>query len=230
MSTLVKVVRYHLVKPDNLVFVPWAVLVVGFAVNVMVVATTFGGQSTIRYMGTLAALYLTFSVAGVTSITRALPLGLSLGLSRRSFYLGTVLTAVSLAVVYGLFLAFLQAIERWTNGWGLSIGVFRAPFILDGPWYLTWVMSFVLLTLLFVWGVWFGLVYRRWNLIGLWAFMAAQVIVGVVAALVVTWMGAWHHVGHFFVTLSAPGIAGVVALFAMLFLAGGFATIRRVAV
>lgn len=230
MSNLVKVIRYHLVKPDNLVFVPWAILVVGFAVNAMVLTTTFGGQSTIRYMGTLAALYLTFSVAGVTSITRALHLGLSLGLSRRAFYLGTVLTAVSLAVVYGLILAFLQVVERWTHGWGLSMGVFRVPFILEGPWYLTWLMSFVLLTLLFVWGVWFGLVYRRWNLIGLWAFVAAQVIVGVIAALGVTWMGAWHHVGHFFVTVSAPGIAGIVALLATLLLVGGFATIRRLAV
>lgn len=230
MSTLVKVVRYHLVKPDNLVLVPWAVLVVGFAVNVMVVATTFGGQGQTRYMGTLAALYLTFSVGGVTSITRALPLGLGLGLSRRSFYLGTVLTAVSLAVVYGLILALLQAIERWTHGWGLSMGVFRAPFILEGPWYLTWLMSFVLLTLLFVWGVWSGLVYRRWDLIGLWVFIAAQVIVGVVAALVVTWAGAWHQVGHFFVTVSAPGTAGIVALLATLLLVGGFATIRRLAV
>lgn len=238
MSTLVKVVRYHLVKPDNLVLIPWAALVVGFIINVVVLAivnvripgTTSGGQVPVRYMGTLATLFVTFAVAGVTSATRALPLGLSLGLSRRSFYLGTVLTAVSLAVVYGLILALLQAIERWTHGWGLSMGVFRAPFVLEGPWYLTWLMSFVLLTLVFVWGVWFGLVYRRWNLIGLWAFVAAQVIVGVAAALVVTWIGAWHHVGHFFVTVSAPGIGGMIALLATLLLAGGFATVRRAAV
>ena len=67
------------------------------------------------------------------------------------------------------------------------MGFFRVPYILDGPWYLTWLTSFVVLTLLFVYGMWFGLVYRRWSLVGLVAFIAGQVTVLLAGALVATW-------------------------------------------
>ena len=96
-----------------------------------------------------------------------------------------------------------QALERATGGWGINMGFFRVPYILNGAWYLTWLTSFVVLTLLFVYGMWFGLVYRRWSLLGLVAFIAAQVTVLVVGALVATWTHAWHDIGHFFTTVGA---------------------------
>jgi hypothetical protein len=53
---------------------------------------------------------------------------------------------------------------------------FRVPWIMDGPWYQAWLTSFVLLVLFFLYGMWYGLVYRRWNVPGLLAFIAAQVL------------------------------------------------------
>ena len=69
--------------------------------------------------GSLAAIYLFFFVVGVLSIFRSLPFAFALGVSRRSYYAGTVLLAVSLAAVYGLALAVLQVIEQATGGWGV---------------------------------------------------------------------------------------------------------------
>ena len=91
-------------------------------------------------------------------------------------------------------------------------------------------MSFVVLTLLFTYGMWFGLVYRRWSLLGLAAFLAGQVAVLLIGALAATWTHAWHDVGHFFTALSAPGLAGVLAALTVVLLAGGFSTIRRLTV
>jgi predicted lysophospholipase L1 biosynthesis ABC-type transport system permease subunit len=87
-----------------------------------------------------------------------LPFGLALGVSRRSYYIGTAVLAVATAVVYGLALTVLNVIEGSTGGWGVSIHVFRVPYLLDGPWYLTWLTSLVGPTLLFVYGTWYGLV------------------------------------------------------------------------
>ena len=107
---------------------------------------------------------------------------------------------------------------------------FRVTYLLNGPWYLTWLTCFVGLTLLFVFGMWFGLIYRRWNVPGLLAFIAALVTLLLGGALIATWVSAWASIGHFFTTLSASGLTGVLAALTVALLAGGAATIRRVTV
>ena len=48
-------------------------------------------------------------ICGALSMTRSLPFGLMLGVSRRTYYLGTALLIAALGVVYGLGLTVLQA-------------------------------------------------------------------------------------------------------------------------
>jgi hypothetical protein len=48
--------------------------------------------------------------------------------------------------------------------------------------------------------------------------------------LAVTWNHAWASVGHFFTSLSAAGLTGVLAALAIGLAIGGFAMIRRAAV
>ena len=198
--------------------------------DLVILALVPAGHSSHRYVGGLAAIFIMVFLLGLQTVARALPFGLSLGLSRASYYLGTVGLAVSLSAVYGLILAVGQVIERATGGWGIKMGFFRVPYVLAGPWYLTWLTSFVVLALLFVYGMWFGLVYRRWSLIGLVAFIAGQVSVILVGAIVATTANAWSNVGHFFTALSAAGLTGLMAAFAAVLVVGGLATIRRMSV
>jgi hypothetical protein len=244
MSTLVKVARYHLVQPFSYLAIPWAVMGFAFAVNVIIFATNPVSHHTVatanglvsvadtdgRYTGALSSLFVMFLVLGLVGISRSLPFGLALGVSRRSYYAGTALLAVVLAGADGLALTGLQAIERATGGWGVHMGFFRVPYLLNGPWYLTWLTSFVGLTLLFVYGMWFGIVYRRWSLTGTLAFIAAQVTVLLAAALAVTWAHGWAGVGHFFTGLTAAGLTGLLAALVVALLAGGRATIRHATV
>jgi hypothetical protein len=244
MSTLVKVARYHLVQPFLYLVLTWMVLAFAFAVTVVIfgmtpvshhMVLTANGLVSVanmahRYSGALSSFFILFLVLGVQSIGRSLPFGLALGVSRRSYYLGTALLAVVLACADGLGLTALQAIERATDGWGVHMGFFRVPYLLDGPWYLTWLTSFVALALLFVYGMWFGIVYRRWSLVGLLTFIAAQVTVLLAVGLVVTWAHGWPGVGHFFTGLTTAGLTGLLAVLAVALLAGGQATIRRATV
>ena len=235
MSTWLKVARYHLVQPIPYVLVAWWILAFSFAVNIAVYAlvpntgpvAATGSVPDGHYTGALASIFLYFLVLGVNSIGRWLPFGLALGVSRRSYYAGTALLAVLLAAGDGLVLAVLQVIERATNGWGVQMGFFRVPYLLNGPWYLTWLSSFVGLALLFVYGMWYGIVFRRWGLIGTIAFIAAQVTVGLAATLLVSWAHGWTSVGHFFTGLTAVGLTGLLAVLALALLAGGQVTIRR---
>jgi hypothetical protein len=230
MTDYINVARYHLVQRFNYLILPWSILTFVFVVDVVILALTPAGHSSHRYVGGLASLFVISFILGLQSVARALPFGLALGLSRRSYYLGTALLAVALAAVAGVVATVGQAIERSTNGWGLAMGFFRVPYILDGSWYLTWLTSFVVLTLLFVYGMWFGLVYRRWSLVGLVAFVAGQITVVLIGAVAASRTHAWHDIGHFFTTLNASGLTGILAALTAVLLAGGFATMRRVTV
>jgi hypothetical protein len=229
-STWIKVARYHLVDRISLTIGPWGLLAFDFAIFLAIVVMMGPARHPQSQSGALAAIYVVFIVTGALTIFKSLPFGLALGVSRRSYYAGTTLLAVVLSAVYGLALALLQVIERATNGWGLTLHFFRIPYLFSGPWYLTWLTSFAGLTLMFVYGMWFGLAYRRWNLTGLLALGAAQIIVLVGGAAVATATHAWPVVGHFFTTLSVTGLTGLLAALAAVLLAGGYTTVRRITV
>jgi len=244
MKTWRDVARYHLVVPWAPLLIPWAILSGSFVVNWVIfdlspyghhiVMTSHGPVSvqdaTHGYTGGVASIYILFLIIGLNLVGRSLPFALSLGVSRRSYYAGSAALGVALAVADGLVLAGLQAVERATDGWGVRMFFFRVPYFLAGPWYLTWLTSSVALALLFVYGMWYGLIYRRWSLYGVAAFVIAQLAVVVAVALLVAGADAWSSVGSFFTGLTAAGLTGLLAVLAVLLLAGGQATIRRATV
>ena len=181
MNAMINVARYHLVQPVLFVTLPLAMLAFLFAVN----AARGGDTSAAGWPSSS----LCFFIMGVQRVGGWLPFGLALGATRRSFYAGTALLGVSMSLVSGLVIAGLQAIERATGGWGLSITFFRVPYLLNGPWYATWLTSFVGLSALFVYGMWYGIVNRRWGMLGLLAFVAVQVPAGIAVAFARTWSG-----------------------------------------
>jgi hypothetical protein len=229
MSDLVKVARYHLVNRVGYILMPCGWLAFIFLINLIII-WIINPPATGGHTGALASIFIIFMALGIQTMVQSLPFGFALGMTRRAYYLGTILLVVGLALVYGLALTVLQEIERATGGWGVHMGFFRVGFILSGPWYLTWLTSFVGLGLIFVYGMWFGLVYRRWNLVGLFTFIAAQITVLLAVALAVTWAHVWHGLGHFFSSLNAIGVTGALAALALLLAVGGAGTMRRVTV
>jgi hypothetical protein len=229
MNTLVNVARYHLVNRIQYVLLPAGWLAFIFVVN-LVIFRIIEPPASGSHTGALASIFIIFLAIGVQSMVQLLPFALTLGMSRRTYYLGTALLVAGLALVYGLAITLLQEIERATGGWGVHMSFFRVGFILNGPWYQTWLTAFVGLVLLFVYGMWFGLIYRRWGFVGLMAFIVAQITVLLAAALAVTWAHVWNGFGHFFTSLSAVGLTGVLAALALVLVSGGLGTIRRITV
>ena len=236
MSTWVKVARYHLVRPAIYLGLPWAIMAFSFAVNLTIFSLlpihsgVPHSNNAYHDTGAVSVIYIFFFVMGITAAAQSLPFGLALGLSRRSYYTGTALLAVTLAAADGLALTVLQAIERATGGWGQAMHYFRVPYILTGPWYLTWLTSFVCLALLFVYGMWFSIVYRRWRTFGTVTFLAAQITAVVAVVLLFSLTGAGAVIHRHLPGLSAAGLTGLLAVLAALLFAGGYATIRRVTV
>jgi hypothetical protein len=230
MTTWIKVARFHLVDRFSYTAMPWAVLVIAFVINLALADAEGGGGSAQVPTGAVAAIYVFFFAVGILNIGQSLPFAFALGVSRRSYYAGTLLLAVSLAAVYGLALAVLQIIEQASGGWGVGLHFFRVTYILPGPWYLTWITSFVLLALMFVCGMWVGLIYRRWGMLGLLTFAVPVVAALVVGIVAISHAQAWQALGRFFITLSTAGFTGLLALLVAVLVAGGYATMRHVTV
>ena len=228
MNTLVKVGRYHLVDRISFLILPLGITLFSFAINLLLFWLVVPEPE--GHTGGVMSLFIYMAVIGALSATRSLPFGLTLGVSRRSYYLGTVALAAGLGVAFGLWVVLMQLIERLADGWGIGLHFFRVTLILDGPWYVSWLTSFVFLVLMTAYGLWAGLVFRRWSVLGLVTFIAAQVLVLVAATLVITWLDGWARVGEFFTGLGALGMTGIAAALAVVLLGAGFATIRRVTV
>jgi hypothetical protein len=98
---------------------------------------------------------------------------------------------------------------------------------MNGPWYETWLTSFVLLVVFVLYGMWYGLVFRRWSVPGLVTFVAAQILVALLAVVAVSATHSWSGVGHFFTTVTALALTGVMAVLALAMGFGGLTTVRR---
>jgi hypothetical protein len=68
------------------------------------------------------------------------------------------------------------------------------------------------------------------SLLGVLAFIAAQVVVLVACVVITSHAHAWPAIGHVFATVSAAGLTGLLAALAVMLLTGGHATMRRVTV
>ena len=230
MTALVKVARLHLVDRFSYTWLVWGILALTFAINLAIYAVIPLTQPGGNFTGALISIYIFMVVIGLQAATRFLPFALTLGVSRRTYYLGTVLLVVSLSALYAAILTALWALEGATSGWGLQLHFFRVPWILDGPWYQVLVTTFVLLALVFLFGLWAGLIFRRFGLIGTVVFFALLVIAGVAAALLVTWRQWWPAVGSYLSDLNVLAASGMLALVAAAIAGGGYLTIRRITV
>lgn len=231
MNAWVNVARYHLIQRANYLVLPWAVLAFAFVVCLAIFGSLHAnGIEGHYYAGGIATIFVFWFIAGLLTTTRSLPFGLTLGVTRRTYYSGSVSLGITLGAIYGLVLTILQAIERATDGWGLRMHFFRVPYLLDGPWYLTCLTASTGLALLYCYGMWFGLVYRRWNLAGLLTFIAAQIIVVAVGALAAASSDGWHDIYQFFTTISTTGFTGLLAALTAALVLGGLSTARRLTI
>lgn len=224
------VVRYLLLDRVTYFVLPWTLAAGSFILDTVILQLTPAGDSHQRWVGGLSAVFVMMFAVGAQSSTRALPYALTLGVSRHSYLLGAAALAAGLGVSFGLVVAIGQSLERATGGWGIRMAYFRVPFLMDGSWYLTWLTAAIVLVVMFLYGLWYGLIFRRAGLVGTVAFGGAQFGVLAAAAVVTTWVHSWHSVGRFFGGLTATGVTGVLAVAVAALLAGTFGTIRRLTV
>jgi len=227
--TVLAVVRLHLIVTSRAFGMPWILLAGVFAVNAGFGSVAAGRQVIVT--GGLFALHVSLFVTAIQTVTRVLPLAVTLGVTRRDHLLGTWLFLAGQALGAGLVLGVLREIERGTGHWATGLHFFDLPYLVDGGPVAAAVGFAGSLAPVCAAGLLCGSVAHRWGAPGTTVLSAAAVTL---PSLVLWWLAradAWRAVGdwsarqpHLVLQAALPGAVAVA-------LAGlGYLTVRRAAV
>jgi hypothetical protein len=231
MNRVLAAARLQLVHPMAILGVPWMVGALSFAINWavwrIVDIRSLEGEDGLT--GGVLALYITVLIVFVQAVTQLMPFAMGISLSRRSYFLGTCLVGVGMALGFGAILAVLDAVESASGGWGVGLQFWTPPPVdVDGFLPQVAVSGAPMLALIAA-GVGMGVVTKRWGPNGVWGLIIGGIVVLGGAAVLVTWMRAWTDLGRWLsdqsVTTLAVGLPLALAT-ALGLLA--FAGIRRV--
>ena len=225
MSRTLNVVRMQFVNKQTYVWVPLLVLGGAFVLSLAIFAMVpydgvkVGG-------GTYAPLWY-FLVVGVQSLTLTFPFSQAMSVSRREFFLGTLLAAAATSAMLALIFMVGGLIEEATNGWGMNGYFFYLQWIwADGP-LAAFFVYFVTAMMFFVTGFWSATIYKRFG--SLWL---TAVLVGIGALLVaVIWLvgfaDAWVAAFTWFGQQGALGLALWGVLLGAVLAGTSFLILRR---
>ena len=117
MNRVLAAARLHLVHPLVVLGVPWMVGAVSFAINWAVwrIVDIRSLEGDDGFTGGVSALYITVLIVFVQAVTQLMPFAMGISLSRRSYFLGTCLAGVGMALGFGVALALLDAVESATG-------------------------------------------------------------------------------------------------------------------
>lgn len=215
MSRIVKVIRLQMINRQTWVWIP--LMVVGGALALSIIIYAMIPVDGPKYGGAGQAPLWYFFALGMQALTLTFPFSQALSVTRRDFFLGTMLTAVLGAVLLALVFLLGGWIEEVTNGWGVNGYMFRLPWLWEGGPLAAGLVYFTLALLLFLLGFTGATIYKRAGAlaIALAGIGAGVVLVG--AVFLVTRLGLWGQVGTALATLGGLGLAlwGLVAIAAL---------------
>ncbi|MEN3299061.1 hypothetical protein [Pseudonocardia sp.] len=229
LGRAVKVARIQTVNLPIQLGMPWLILGIAFAVNLVIFALVPdppAGEP--KVTGAILSIYVFMLIAHLQSMTQVFPFALGLSVTRRDFFAGTSLLIVAQSLVQGILLTILLAVERATGGWGMDLHFFGVPFLVQDDWFLQVVAYTVPFLLVSFASIFVGTLYKRWGQLGMYVLSIGSLVLGGVAVVIITWQQAWGAVGRFFADTSAfMLLAGYPLVLSVLLAAAGYLVLRR---
>ncbi|MDN3495025.1 hypothetical protein QL996_03720 [Planococcus sp. APC 4015] len=225
MSRTINVVRMQFVNKQTYVWVPLIVLVGAFVLSLMVFAlipydgVKVGG-------GTQAPLWY-FLWVGVQSLTMTFPFSQAMSVTRREFYLGTMLTAVITSAMLAIIFVIGGLIEEATGGWGMNGYFFYLEWIwASGPAAAGFVY-FIIAMMFFTVGFWAATIFKRFGSLWLTIVLVGLGFVFVGLLWLVGRLDAWGRVFTWFGEQGALGLSLWGIILVAVLAAASFLTLRR---
>ena len=228
MNRTLNVVRLQLVNKQTYIWVPLLVLFGALALTLAVYALIrSGGASGPMYGGGAHAPLWYFLVVGVQALTLSFPFSQAMSVTRREFYLGTLLTAVMTAAILASIFVVGGFIEVATGGYGIDGYFFYIEGLWAAGWWAAWIGYFTIAMLMFVSGFWAATIYKRWG-----SLILTVVLVGIGVILVgLMWLigrlNAWAQVFAWFAQQGPVGLTLWGLLLGVVLAGISFLTLRR---
>ncbi|KQZ23696.1 MULTISPECIES: hypothetical protein [Microbacterium] len=222
MRRTLNVIRLQLINRQTFVWVPLIILVSATVLSVLIYAMIPGDGP--KYGGGGQAPLWYFFAIGISAMTLTFPFSQAMSITRRDFFVGTMLTAILGSAFLAALFLLGGGIEVATNGYGVNGYVFYLPWLWEAGPLGAFVVYFALALFLFVLGFTGATIYKSWGptVVTIVGVGLSLVLVGLV--FLVTRLELWVQVGLAIGDLGALGLAlwglaAVVVLGAVSFLA-----------
>lgn len=231
---IINVMRLHFANKFQLVMTPWLIMGFIFGVSLLIgwIARGAGDPTTgeegftIEINGSVFYFLVYMLVLAVMAISQMFPFSQSYSVTRREFYVGTVLTFLGLSIAYSLVITLLGAIEDASGGWGLNVSVFN-PGIFGPNLAERFYIMVVLFAFFFMTGMATASVYVRWKANGMYIFFGLLVLLIVGLAWLTTATGSWGAVGNWFAAMGLLGVVTWTLVPTFLALVTGYILLRK---
>lgn len=227
---IISVTRLHFVNKFGVVYFPLIILVgvllVNLAIWIIIRSVATAPESSYQ-TGAIAYIYVYSIIVGVQAISRTFPFSLGFGVTRRDYYLGSVIAFVMLSVIYTVALTILNLLEGVTNGWFVNGRMFTPLYLNAGSWGLQSLFYFVLLLVSFLASAGVATFWVRWKTVGLVGFFAVLAILLIGGIALLTYTKNWAAFGNWFGTTGLVGIASWLLVPAVAIAIAGFFILRR---
>lgn len=190
MNRIVKVAQMQMLNRNTFIGVPLIILGGSFALALIIIAMIPTDEFKFAGGAAFAPIWY-FIGAGVYGLTLTFPFSQAMSVTRREFFLGTLLTAAAAGTGLAVLYVVMGYLEQATGGWWMNGGIFRVPGIWEaGP--LATGLTYLMLTLLmFVIGFIFAIVYRRWGVPLFVSILVVLALALVGSLFVIGRMNAW---------------------------------------
>jgi hypothetical protein len=210
----------------GLIILPWGILALSFVVNT-IIAALLGGNVGI-YTGGVASIYIYMLVVGALIIKETFPFAVGFSVRRIDYFLGTMALAVAVSAAYAFLLSLLSLTEsNLTNNWGVGLHFFHLPYWSNSSLIGQFWTYFIVMLFCFMLGFAPASLYRRFGMLGLYAFMGAVGVVSSVLVLLATYRQWWGDIFTWLSQWSAVQFAWWLVPVTLIGALGSYVLLRR---
>jgi len=216
MRRILNVIRLQMINRQTFIWTPLIVLAGATVLSILVYAMI--PVDTPKYGGAGQAPLWYFFAIGIGAMSYTFPFSQAMSITRREFFLGTMLTAVLASAFMGVLFLIGGGIELATGGYGVNGYVFYLDWLWEAGPLGAFVVYFTLALLLFVAGFTGTTIFKSWGLTVLTIVWVALALVIVGLGALVTKLELWGDVWTTVVSLGALGLAlwGLVVVAALM--------------